>query len=166
MMTLSNFISLLRFPLAFLFLFPQIPLRLTCIFLAMFTDCIDGYLARRNQTVTKLGTILDPAMDKFFVYFVIVVLSMEGSLELWQALAMVSRDLALAIYGIYLTIIKKWKYIQFQAIRWGKIATALQFLVLIGLTLNITIPFYVYGLFIVIGILALIELFRLPLVKI
>jgi len=165
MLTFSNFLSFLRAPLALLFLVHNTSIRLVSIVLAMFTDSIDGYLARRNQTVTKLGTVLDPAMDKFFVYFVIIVLAIESRLEIWQACALVSRDIALAIYGIYLTLFKKWRYVKFQAIRWGKIATALQFLVLIGITLSIYIPYYFFGAFILIGILALIELFRLPLVK-
>ena len=33
----------------------------------MFTDSIDGYIARRSKSVSRFGAILDPAMDKFFV---------------------------------------------------------------------------------------------------
>ena len=67
-MSFSNTLSLLRAPLALLFLVEKPYLRLIAILLAMLTDSFDGYLARRSSSVTQLGTILDPAMDKFFVF--------------------------------------------------------------------------------------------------
>jgi len=66
MLTLSNALTFLRAPLALLFLSEVTALRIGAIIIAMVTDGIDGYLARRNSSVTKLGAILDPIMDKFF----------------------------------------------------------------------------------------------------
>jgi len=159
-MTISNSISLLRAPLALLFLQDNIILRVIAIFLAMISDSIDGYLARRFNSASKFGAILDPAMDKFFVYFVLFILLLEGHVELWQALTMLSRDFALCIYGIYLTISNRWSLLEWKAIRWGKVTTALQFLVLIGLTLSVSFPPYIYGSFIAFGILAFLELIQ------
>jgi len=99
-------------------------------------------------------------MDKFFVYFVLCILFLEGQVELWQALTMLSRDFALCIYGIYLTITNRWSLLEWKAIRWGKITTALQFLVLIGLTLKVNFPTYVYGAFVAFGVLAFLELLQ------
>ena len=40
----------------------------TVIFLVMaFSDALDGYLARRNKRVTKLGAVLDPVADKLLI---------------------------------------------------------------------------------------------------
>src|SRR5579863_8478989 len=100
MLSLSNSLSFLRAPLAFLFLTESPALRVTAILLAMLTDCIDGYLARRRLTVTKFGAILDPAMDKFFVFFALTILLFEGQLHIWQAIAMVSRDFFLIAFGV------------------------------------------------------------------
>src|SRR5581483_12415887 len=99
MLNLSNSLSLLRAPLAFLFLLENTTLRLVAIVLAMLTDSIDGYLARRYQGTTRFGAILDPAMDKFFVLFALVVFVLEKKLLLWQAGAMLSRDFALCLFG-------------------------------------------------------------------
>ena len=126
-MNLSNSLSLLRAPLAFLFLLENPTVRLLAIFLAMLTDSIDGYLARRSKTVTRFGAFLDPAMDKFFVVFCLGVLVSEGSIEVWQALTMISRDFALCFFGLYLSLSGLWQSYEFRAIRWGKITTALQF---------------------------------------
>jgi CDP-diacylglycerol---glycerol-3-phosphate 3-phosphatidyltransferase len=158
MLSLSNGISLLRAPLALLFLIDNPLLRICALILAMLTDVIDGYLARRYSRITKVGVILDPLMDKFFVYFVLGIFLTEGKLELWQAGAMLSRDFFLWLFGIYLAVSGNWETFRFKAIGWGKVSTALQFLVLMALTLNVPVSLYVYCLFILFGMLAFIEL--------
>lgn len=160
MLNLSNSLSLLRAPLALLFLFESPAIRITAIVLAMITDSVDGYLARRYHAISRLGTILDPAMDKFFVIFALSVFLGEGRLELWQLGAMLSRDVANCLFGIYLSLSGHWQSYEFRAIRWGKITTALQFLVLIGLTFEIVFPWYLYFTFVVFGALALYELLQ------
>lgn len=160
MLNLSNSLSLLRAPLAFLFLVENTTLRLVAIILAMLTDSVDGYLARKYQGTTRFGAILDPAMDKFFVFFALIIFVIEKKFVLWQAGAMISRDFALCLFGIYLSISGYWQSYEFRAIRWGKISTALQFFVLIGLTLNVSFSWHIYSVFILFGILALIELFQ------
>lgn len=161
MFSLSNGLSLLRAPLALLFLSQNMFLRLAAILLAMFTDVLDGYLARRRRSTTQLGAILDPLMDKLFVFIALSVLLYEHKFEVWQALAMVTRDVFLCIFGLYVKLSGKWKYVQFRSIRWGKATTAFQFIVLSALTLNIKIPAIAYSVFIIFGLLAFVELFQL-----
>jgi CDP-diacylglycerol--glycerol-3-phosphate 3-phosphatidyltransferase len=161
MLSLSNGLSFLRAPLALLFLVESVHWRITAIILAMITDSVDGYLARRFRSTSHFGAILDPAMDKFFVFFGLGVLLMEGRLEIWQACAMISRDFFLCVFGIYLSLSGHWQAYQFRAIRWGKITTALQFVVLIGLTLNFVFPWFLYGFFVLFGSLAFIELCKI-----
>jgi CDP-diacylglycerol--glycerol-3-phosphate 3-phosphatidyltransferase len=160
MFSLSNGLSLLRAPLALLFLYKSAPIRIAAILLAMFTDVIDGFLARKSRSATQFGAILDPAMDKLFVFIALAVLFQEGQLSLWEMGAMLSRDFALCLFGIYLTVTSNWQRHQFKAIRWGKITTALQFIVLGILSLNITLPAWAYIIFILFGFLAFIELFQ------
>src|SRR5271169_6731535 len=131
MLTASNSLSFIRAPLAFLFLYESPHLRILAIVLAMVTDCIDGYLARRSQSVSRFGIILDPAMDKFFVYFAMTVLFLENRMAPWEVATMLSRDFFLCIYTIFVWAVGRWKSLVFQAIRWGKATTALQFVVLI-----------------------------------
>jgi CDP-diacylglycerol--glycerol-3-phosphate 3-phosphatidyltransferase len=161
MLSLSNSLSLLRAPLALLFLIESTTCRIVAILLAMLTDSIDGYLARKRQAVTRFGAILDPAMDKFFVLFALSVMFTEGKLELWQGCAMLSRDFFLCLFGLYLSLSGYWESYKFTAIRWGKVTTALQFIVLIGLTLGIIFSSYVYWFFILFVLLAFIELWQI-----
>lgn len=161
MFSLSNGLSLLRAPLALLFLSQSMFLRLAAIILAMFTDALDGFLARRTRSTTQLGAVLDPAMDKLFVFIALGVLLYEQQFEVWQALSMITRDVCLCIFAIYLKSSGKWRAYQFRSIRWGKATTALQFIVLISLTLKLTIPPAAFAIFVVFGLLAFVELFQL-----
>lgn len=156
--TPSNFLSLIRGSLAFIFLSSNPYYRCVAIILAMLTDGLDGYLARKMKMTSKLGAILDPLMDKFFVCFILVIFIQEGRLQLWEAATLLSRDLAVLIFGTYLVFKGTLSRFQFQSIWMGKITTTIQFFILLGIIFNITIPLYVFFSLIVLGFGALIEL--------
>lgn len=160
MINLSNSLSLLRAPLAFVFLVESPVLRLMAILLAMVTDSVDGYLARRSKTTSRFGAVLDPAMDKFFVFFALGILFAENKIELWQMLMMISRDFALCLFGLYLSLSGLWQTYEFRSIRWGKITTALQFLVLICVTLGYAVSAYLFYSFVAFALFGLYELFQ------
>jgi len=160
LLTISNSLSFIRAPLAFLFLQESPTLRLLAIILAMITDSIDGYVARRSCSTSRFGAILDPAMDKFFVYFAMAVFYLEGRMTPLEMSAMLSRDFFLILYGLLLAMCGRWRDIEFRAIRWGKVTTSLQFIVLIGLTLQISIPWIIYASFLGMGLLAFVELMQ------
>lgn len=160
MLTASNSLSFIRAPLAFLFLQDNATLRIIAIILAMATDTIDGYLARRSKSVSRFGAILDPTMDKFFVYFAMTALFLESKMAPWEMAAMLSRDVFLCLYGLLMLATGKRKTVVFRAIRWGKATTALQFIILIGLVLGFTFPWAIFASFVVMGWLAFMELFQ------
>lgn len=159
MITISNSLSFLRIPLAFLFLSESVYYRCTAIILAMISDSIDGYIARRSHSVSRFGMVLDPFTDKFFVYFALCVLFIEGKLQLLQMFAMISRDIVLGGYGLSMVLLGRAKSIVLRSLRAGKIVTALQFCVLIGLVMHLSFSWITYSAFILIGSLALVELF-------
>jgi len=160
MITLSNGLSFFRAPLAFLFLQESSTLRVLAIFLAMLTDSIDGYIARKNRSTSRFGAVLDPAMDKFFVYFAFSILYFEGRMAYWEIAAMLSRDFFLCLYILLMVVAGKWKNIVLKPVRWGKVSTALQFIVLVGLVVGIEFPYYIFGGFILMGSLAFLELLQ------
>lgn len=158
-LTFSNFLSLLRAPLALLLLYDNPYYRGLAIVFAMATDGLDGYLARKYRNTSQLGAFLDPLMDKFFVFFAVAMFLTEGRLKVWEALALISRDFAILIFGLFLALRKSWSNFQFRSIWSGKITTTLQFFVLICLTFQLVLPLYIFWCFIVLGILALFELY-------
>ena len=158
MWTLSNAISLSRVPLAFAFLQENVQIRIAAILLALFTDFLDGYLARRNKAITRIGTIIDPLTDKFFVLFALITLTIEQQLAFWKVLSMFSRDFAIVLFGFWLFLKSKLFEYRPRAILFGKITTGLQLLVLIALTALIPIPGEVFVGFIFLGIFSFIEL--------
>jgi CDP-diacylglycerol--glycerol-3-phosphate 3-phosphatidyltransferase len=158
MLTLSNSISLLRAPLAFLFLFPSVKVRVVAVILAMITDCIDGYFARKFKSVTFFGKILDPLMDKFFVYVVIAILFFDKTLSNLGLFALLTRDLAVFLYVISTIAIYGWKGLLFKPAYSSKLTTAFQLLIFIALILGYTPPNLLYFGFIFLGPIIYIEL--------
>lgn len=159
MLTLPNFITFLRFPLALAF-FQENPLwRCLALILAMVSDALDGYFARRYGNISRFGTFLDPVADKFFVITALIVLVGENRLASWEAITMLCRDFSVIIFGCYLAFKGTLPEYQFRAIWCGKITTAMQLIVLFGLTCRIPLSPFVYVTFVALGLLALVELY-------
>jgi CDP-diacylglycerol--glycerol-3-phosphate 3-phosphatidyltransferase len=65
-----------------------------CLFaLAAFTDWLDGWLARRRNMITRLGTVLDGVADKMLVLGVLLVFANRALIPLWVVLAVLFREL-------------------------------------------------------------------------
>lgn len=65
------------------------------------TDWIDGQIARRTNTVTQFGKIVDPLVDRLLLASGVVGLYLIDVLPLWIPLVLLARDLYL-LYGAYL----------------------------------------------------------------
>jgi phosphatidylglycerophosphate synthase len=159
MITFPNLLSFLRIPLALAFLQANVALRIIAILGSMLTDFLDGFLARRYNMCSRVGTTLDPMSDKFFVFAAITALFHEGQLSWVAAISMMGRDFAVILFGLYLILTRQWDDYQFRAIWCGKITTALQLSVLFALTLHLGVPDAIYACFVVLGLLALVELY-------
>lgn len=157
-LTLPNLLSFIRIPLAFLFLQNNPSWRIFAITTAMLTDGLDGYLARNHRMGSKLGILLDPLADKFFVIFAAIIFIKEGQLQPWQTTTLLCRDLSVLIFGFYLLLSGKLMNYQYRSIWCGKVTTVLQFFVLMALSLQVQIPDPLYITFILLGILSLVEL--------
>lgn len=156
--TLSNFLSFLRLPLALLFL-PAIPaLRVAVLIAAALTDYFDGYLARKWNTTSQLGAVLDPVMDKAFIYIVLAALIGENLFLPWEGLSLITRDFALVAFCLFLGATGAYRTFKPRAVWWGKVVTVLQYLVLVLVVVGVSLPPVVYGMFILLGVFYLAEL--------
>lgn len=61
--------------------------------LAAVSDWIDGYFARRYQSVTVLGKLMDPLADKVLVTTALVMLVPLGRIPAWMVLIILVREL-------------------------------------------------------------------------
>jgi phosphatidylglycerophosphate synthase len=59
---------------------------------AMATDWVDGWLARRSGSSSAMGSLLDPVADKILVLSVLIVLLGEGVFAGWAVAAIVVRE--------------------------------------------------------------------------
>ncbi|KAL7959069.1 CDP-alcohol phosphatidyltransferase domain-containing protein [Trichoderma compactum] len=65
------------------------------------TDLVDGWIARRWNRRTVVGTIIDPMADKILMTVLTVCLAIKGALPIWVASIILGRDVGLAISAIY-----------------------------------------------------------------
>ncbi|KAK3322341.1 hypothetical protein B0H66DRAFT_474667, partial [Apodospora peruviana] len=65
------------------------------------TDLLDGWIARRWNLGTVVGTVIDPMADKTLMTVLTVALATKGLLPVWLAVIILGRDVALAISAIY-----------------------------------------------------------------
>lgn len=88
---------------------------------AIATDSLDGFLARRNNLVTDLGILLDPIADKVLTGSALVVLSILGELPWWVTIVILVRE-----FGITLFRLSVLKNRVIPASRGGKLKTIAQ----------------------------------------
>lgn len=94
---------------------------------AAFTDFLDGQIARRTDTITEFGKVVDPLADRLLVISVLLALMIRSFMPWWMGLIIVSRDL-LMLVGAPLVGINRQEVRDRLAVHWtGKLATALLF---------------------------------------
>ena len=67
---------------------------------AIATDGIDGYLARRHDIVTDLGKLLDPIADKVLTGAAFVCLSILGELDWWITILVLVREVGITVHRL------------------------------------------------------------------
>lgn len=65
---------------------------------AIATDGIDGWIARRYEIVTDLGKLLDPIADKVLTGFAFIGLSILGELPWWVTIIVLIREIGITVY--------------------------------------------------------------------
>lgn len=135
--TLPNLISVIRLclvPIFLVLLMEGYDVMAAFLFgLAAGTDWIDGQIARRTNSVSKLGQLLDPTVDRVLMIAGVAGLFLVGRLPLWIILLVLARDLFLLCGGAYL--LRRYR-IRVAVVYPGKVATTFLFIGFAGLLLN------------------------------
>ncbi len=103
-----------------------------CFMAAGATDFLDGFVARRQQQVSRVGKFMDPLADKLLVSAALIMLIPLGRVPAWMAFIIIGRELAVtglrglaAAEGIILA-----------PDRWGKTKTLVQMAAITALILH------------------------------
>jgi cardiolipin synthase (CMP-forming) len=100
--TFPNVLSLLRLAgvplMLWLILGPRADVAAFVVLAAAgFTDWLDGYLARKWHQRSRLGQMLDPIADRFYILAALIGLAVRGLIPWWLVALLVGRDCLIAI---------------------------------------------------------------------
>ncbi len=84
------------------------------------TDYFDGKLARAWNQESRLGELMDPAIDRLYIAATLIVLYMRQVLPLWIIFALLGRDV---ILGVMTLVMKRVGIGPFKVTYLGKAAT-------------------------------------------
>ena len=158
-LTFANFISMLRalsaIPIIYTMANPEWQwLTAILILLAVLSDALDGYFARRAHEVTHFGKWLDPLADFVVIIAIVLYLVLSGKFPVWFFALYLGRHTIIAFLSLYCI---NYGYMILQANWWGKWATGITTL---GVFLHIfdfhTLPWLKMGcLYVATGLLAI-----------
>ena len=97
------------------------------------TDWADGYLARKHNQTSAFGAFLDPVADKFLVCACLLVLVHLERADVFVALIIIGREIAISSLREWMAIIGATKSVAVHMI--GKVKTTVQM---------VAIPFLLY----------------------
>jgi cardiolipin synthase len=98
---IPNLISIIRIllviPTVYLLWNKQYSYALLLFFIAGVSDGLDGFLARRFNWTTRLGSFLDPMGDKLLMTASYFMLGLLGHLPVWLVAIVIGRDLVIVL---------------------------------------------------------------------
>jgi len=120
---------------------PWLYAAISIFILAGVSDVLDGYVARRYNQISAIGSFLDPLADKFLVFAALLTLTFTQwpwSFPIWFPIVVIGRDFVLAIG--YLLLKRARGQVRILPHWTGKGATFLQIVAIAWVLLQIPIP--------------------------
>lgn len=141
---LSNFVTSVRIilaPICFYLIIVSSPFWALAIFvIAILTDGLDGYLARKLKTTTKFGKNFDPIADSTLIYLVFLALFIKGYFDALFLILLVIAVLTFFLSTVFESIkIKKISVPRFTA---GRITCLLFYLMIVFFLLELPLAIY------------------------
>jgi cardiolipin synthase len=163
-MNVPNFFTLIRFVLIPIFVtvfFKQNNREvnfycITIFLIAGLTDILDGYIARKYNMITKLGTLMDPLADKLTILTILFCLCIKKYIPIWIFAIALLKEICM-VSGA--TRLYK-KDIIIPANYYGKLATCVFYIAIILSFLKIKHNIVFFIIAIIMAILALVKYFN------
>lgn len=144
-MTLANKVTLTRIILIPVFVIGLLIgakiLSVVIFILSMFTDVLDGLIARKLKQHTALGSFLDPMADKLLLIAAFLTFTYMKKLPMWAFVVVFSRELLIVLGWVIIYILTSSPAIEPRY--FGKGTTFVQMLTIFGIMLNIPQPVFV-----------------------
>ena len=135
-LSIPNLLTFLRMALipviASMLFYGHYKLALAFFVIAGVSDGIDGFLARRFQQESELGTIIDPIADKLLMTTAFIILSIPNVLPamrhlpvpFWVTITVISRDVFILVGAAAINVVTGFR--GFQPSLPGKVSTVVQ----------------------------------------
>tara|TARA_B100001029_G_C15016119_1_gene427452 strand:- start:515 stop:1057 length:543 start_codon:yes stop_codon:yes gene_type:complete len=145
---IPNILSILRIILiplvAWLILFDYFLFALITTLVIAISDFLDGFLARRLDAESEIGSYLDSIADKAFIISAYMLIGTQNLLPLFVIIIVISRDII--IMGAFCLSFAMNQRLDINPLRISKINTFLQFtLIILVLVQNIGELSYLQG---------------------
>ena len=115
--------------------------------LAVFSDAVDGYFARKKKQYTPAGLILDPLGDKVLLVSAFIFLHLVDTgikFPLWVSFIVVSRD-AIILLGI-IAIFLVGQKLDIHPTIWGKMNTGFQMASVISVLMRFRFSYILWSI--------------------
>lgn len=156
-MNLANKISITRILLVPFFiaavLYSKFELALLFFTVAVLTDAADGYIARKFNQKTKLGTMLDPVADKVLIISAFICLVFVKNLPfkvdfpLYVPIVVISRDVIILIGSLIIIALKG--NIDVKPSIAGKITTFFQMSTVIAVLVKFPYSHFIWNIMVI-----------------
>ena len=151
----ASFSRILLAPFALLYLidFPnKVWVLFAVVALAALSDFLDGYLARKLNSVSELGASIDFTADKIFINTFLCVFTIAGDLPIWMLLVILNRD----FWVMGMRIFAAAEGMVIPAGKFGKWKTFLIFSGIVGILIKPAIGYYLMVLGVVLSLISMI----------
>ncbi len=89
--------------------------------IAGISDVLDGYIARKYNTTTKLGIVLDPIADKLMTFTILISFVTKEIIPIWILLTIGIKECMMILGGVILYLFKGKQVLPSN--KYGKVAT-------------------------------------------
>jgi len=101
-LTIPNFLTLLRALAIPVFLYLYLGLHHSTaaffiLWIGAITDYLDGKVARALNQTSKLGAVMDPAIDRLYIFSTLIAFMINGVWPWWLGVALILRDCYLGV---------------------------------------------------------------------
>lgn len=125
-------------------------LALGIFILAVISDAIDGYLARKTKQNSKAGEVLDPLADKlllmsaFICLYLIKTFPAGINFPIWVTLIVITRDVLILLGTVVIYMVRQ--QIEIHPTYWGKLTTTFQMLAVVAILLQWQFSFILWSI--------------------